>query len=147
MTELLQKIQDLAGLLQKKIAYYDKAIKEREAKLDAQDKDLVERAAKILSDETKLKPFGDLANLRELAIKEKKEADEVLKAVREEKAIFIKEARSREVAIEKTQDEARINQIKANDKLALAEREWASLRKEQAEYKAKFLEEIKNKVK
>ena len=143
MEEILQKLNEAMGLLQNKIKDYTY----RSAKLDTQDADLVARAKEIIARENKIGPAEDVLKLRQQAILEKSEADAMLKASRQDRDAVNKYVIDEKSAIQKERDQIRIDRAKADSDMSKAQKEWINLKKEQESWKAKFMEEIRNKVK
>ena len=146
MTDIAKKLYELFVLLQQTISKYDAELAERKKKLDSQDEGLVEKAKDLLSREAKISVVENLLTLKDQATKEKREADELLSKVRSDRDEFEKKARKdREQMANDTKAFLALKHKSESDE-AMRNKEWAALRKEQTEWKAKFIEEIKNKV-
>ena len=150
MIEIMKKIGELLSVVEQRIVSYGHLVKEndaRAAKLDEQDKDIVARTKDLLAREAKIKPIEDVVALKEQAVTLKKQADDLLHSVRKEKQEFT----DWKVAEKKKMDEERgqitVDRANANNEIAKAQKEWINLKKEQETWKAKFIEEIKLKVK
>ena len=146
MTDIAKKLYELFSLLQQTISKYDTELAERKKKLDSQDEGLVEKAKDLLSREAKISVVENLLTLKDQATKEKREADELLSKVRSERDAFEKQARKdREQMANDTKSFLALKHKSESDE-AMRQKEWDALRKEQTTWKAKFIEEIKNKV-
>ena len=149
MQEALTKLNGLVGYLQQRVSYYEKLVKETNAraeKLDNHEEELVVKANDLLAREAKIKDVEDVATMSKQAVKDKQEADILLKSVKKERDDFNKLLASDNEALGKERAQIAIDRQKADNTLIMIQKEWGSLKKEQATWKEKFIEEIKNKV-
>ena len=142
MEELLTQAKELLGSLHRKIKDND----ERKERLDKQDGELVERTKDLLEREAKIKPAEDLIEFKRVAVAEKTEADAMLKNARAEREKVGKERSAHDDKLAEDRSKMFLEVDKADKRIAMAEKEWIALKKEQESWKAKFIEEIKNKV-
>ena len=145
----MEKIVALEEALQQKILYYERGVTENKmfaVKLGEQDKELVGKTKDILAREAKINPLENVNALREIAAQEKREADALMKSLRKERDEFNKFVASEKTDIARLRQQGLIDIAKAHNEIEKAQKEWVNLKKEQETWKAKFFEEVKNKV-
>ena len=147
MQEVLAKVNELVGFLQQRISYYSKGIGDNEdlkVKLNRQDQELVAKATDLLSREEKVKAIENIVALRDDAVILKGQANDLAKSVQKEKDEFNKWSANERVKMAKDLSEIVINKQKVANELAMIQKEWFALKKEQKTWKDNFYKGLQN---
>ena len=150
MEEMLEKLKELLSSLQQSVSYYAGLAKEvatHKEKLDTFDGELVVRTNEVVAREDKVKNIEDVATLSKQAIKDRKEADSLLKTLKEEQDKFDKLTSEGNEVLGKERAKIAVDRIKADNELKMIQKEWQGLKKEQETWKEKFFKELQNRVK
>jgi len=150
MSEILEQAKSLIVTLQSLIASVNKDKVDNDLfakKLNEQDAELVEKAKALIAREHIIKPIENVMEMKHQAVALKKEADELLHNVRKEKQEFNDQKAADLAEMAKSRDQIKIDRANADNEIAKAQKEWIALKTEQDTWKAKFFEEIKQKVK
>ena len=145
MEQALLKLNELVGTLQQRISYYSQLVKDtnvRAEKRDVRDAEFSSKIENLIAREAKIKPGESAATLMELAVKEKKEADDGLADLNKSKGIFNNETLSSREAIAKEQHKLFLDKAKSEKELVMIQKEWEALKKEKEVWKNKFFESL-----
>jgi uncharacterized coiled-coil DUF342 family protein len=147
--EVMKALNGVLDAIKRDVDNFAKASKELDAKrdkLEAQDKELVERAKDLLAREAKIKPIENVIELKDKANLLKREADETLHLARKEKDEFNKSSKRIKDELESEIHRIAIDRKKCDSEMAMIQKEWDALRQEQKTWKANFYAELQRKV-
>ena len=149
MEELLKIAEELVTSLRDKIASCGKlmsSLQIREKKIEREEQENVDRDKNLSLREASIGPAEGFAEMKKQALKDKEEANAMLKATKQEKATHDRLILSEKEAIDKAKKSAAIDFQKAKDELVMIQKEWTGLKEEQKNWKAKFVEDMKKKL-
>lgn len=147
--EVMQKVNEIAGVLQQAVGRYEKAIKEIDArafKLAEGERAVEDRDLELSKRENKIKPIENVVAYHDEAIALKDEANKLYAQYQSDKQAFNLSMSAKQDQINALMRDANILKAKADKENVLLQKEWEALNKEKAEYKNNLLNELKNKM-